>query len=76
VGSIGACLALAILSGTSYFIGFPDTKVHGGIFIMALVVAAFVIIKHRTNIVRLMNGTENGFGSKNKSKMKSSEEKI
>jgi len=76
VGSIGACLALASLSGTSFLLGFPDKNIHGGIFLLAFVVAAFVIIKHRTNIVRLMNGTENGFGSKNKSKMKSSEEKI
>jgi hypothetical protein len=35
-----------------------------------------VIVKHRTNIVRLMNGTENGFGSKKKPKLETPEEKI
>ena len=30
------------------------------------IVAIFVIIKHRGNIKRLMNGTENGFGKKRK----------
>lgn len=69
VGSIGACLALAVFSTTSYFFGFPDAKTNLGIFLMGLAVAVFVIVKHRTNITRLMNGTENGFGSKKKSKL-------
>lgn len=76
VGSIGACLALAILSASSCFLGFPDSKVDVGIFVLALVVAVFVIVKHRTNITRLLNGTENGFGSKKKPKMDSSDKKM
>lgn len=69
VGSIGACLALAILSISSYFLGFPDVKANLGVLLMGLAVAVFVIVKHRANITRLMNGTENGFGSKKKAKL-------
>ena len=37
----------------------------GGLLIgLASVVAAFVILRHRSNIVRLLNGTENKFGKK------------
>ncbi|NLO22772.1 MAG: glycerol-3-phosphate 1-O-acyltransferase PlsY [Fibrobacter sp.] len=64
VGSIGACVALIIFSLTNYFLDFPDANASFGVFLTGLFVAFFVIIKHKVNIVRLMNGTENGFGPK------------
>ncbi len=40
-------------------------KLSGVLVGMAVAVAAFVILRHRTNIVRLLNGTENRFVKKN-----------
>jgi glycerol-3-phosphate acyltransferase PlsY len=37
-----------------------------GQMILAVIVAVFIIVKHKSNIKRLLNGTENGFGSKRK----------
>ena len=67
VGSIAACVALAVFSTMGYFqLPFPPEKINEGLWITCLVVAVFVIVKHKSNIKRLMNGTENGFGSKRK----------
>jgi acyl phosphate:glycerol-3-phosphate acyltransferase len=68
VGSIGACALLGVLSTIGYFaphLPFPG-PVDTGVLVLSWLVAFFVIIKHRTNMVRLWNGTENGFGSKRK----------
>lgn len=67
VGSIGACVALAVISTLGYFdLPFPPENINEGLWITCLLVAVFVIVKHKSNIKRLMNGTENGFGSKRK----------
>ncbi|WP_298769868.1 glycerol-3-phosphate 1-O-acyltransferase PlsY [uncultured Fibrobacter sp.] len=67
VGSIGACVALALISTLGYFeLPFPPENINEGLWITCLLVAVFVIVKHKANIKRLMNGTENGFGSKRK----------
>ena len=67
VGSIGGCLALAIFSIMGYFkLPFPPDEINLGLCITTLLVAVFVIYKHKANIKRLMNGTENGFGKKRK----------
>ncbi len=65
VGSIGACVTLAVLPAIGFIKPdiYPD-EISAGLLILCLAVAVFVIIKHRANIVRLLNGTENGFGSK------------
>jgi acyl phosphate:glycerol-3-phosphate acyltransferase len=72
VGSIGACSLLAIL-GTVGFV-FPDFAIPGrvdiGVLALCWLVGIFVIVKHRANMVRLWNGTENGFGSKRKTSAK------
>lgn len=68
VGSIGACLALGAFSVMGY-LGLPYPvydKMTLPLMITCLLVAVFVIVKHKSNIKRLMNGTENGFGSKRK----------
>ena len=68
VGSIGACLALGAFSVMGY-LGLPYPvydKMTLPLMITCLLVAGFVIVKHKSNIKRLMNGTENGFGSKRK----------
>ena len=68
VGSIGACLALGTFSVMGY-LGLPYPvydKMTLPLMITCLLVAVFVIVKHKSNIKRLMNGTENGFGSKRK----------
>ena len=65
VGSIFGCAALGILSVVGY--AFPEhyfESINLGQMILGVVVAVFVIVKHRANIKRLLNGTENGFGSK------------
>lgn len=68
VGSIFACVALAALSLFGYLAPdiYPHDQIHGGILALAWAVAVFVIYKHKANIVRLLNGTENGFGKKRK----------
>lgn len=67
VGSIGACVALAVISTLGYFkLPFPPENINEGLWITCLLVAVFVIVKHKSNIKRLLNGTENGFGSKRK----------
>ena len=45
---------------------FPPEKISLGLLITTILVAVFVIYKHKANIKRLMNGTENGFGKKRK----------
>ena len=44
----------------------PPEKLNAGLWVTCLLVAIFVIVKHKSNIKRLLNGTENGFGSKRK----------
>lgn len=68
VGSIGACVALAGLASFGYLApeSYPHDHINEGILIIAWAVALFVIIKHKSNIKRLLNGTENGFGKKKK----------
>ena len=67
VGSIGACIALGAFAVMGYLkLPFPPDKINLGLMITCLIVAVFVIVKHKSNIKRLLNGTENGFGSKRK----------
>lgn len=68
VGSITACVALCAFSIMGY-VGAPYPvydKIDLPLMITCCAVGVFVIVKHRGNIKRLMNGTENGFGSKRK----------
>lgn len=68
VGSIGACSMLAILATLGFIFpawAFPGA-VNAGVLALSWLVSVFVIVKHRANMVRLWNGTENGFGSKRK----------
>lgn len=62
VGSVGACLFL----GVSLTWGFTRGEVSLPLLIAGWVVALFVIIKHKANMVRLWNGTENRFGKGSK----------
>jgi glycerol-3-phosphate acyltransferase PlsY len=68
VGSIGGCVTLAFISTLGFFFPehYPHDQISLGVLIVAWLVAVFVIYKHRANVTRLMNGTENGFGSKRK----------
>lgn len=59
LASILAALALPI---ASFFLHQPTPLV-----VVATVIALFVVIRHRTNIVRLLNGTENRFAKKSES---------
>lgn len=56
LASIVAALALVV---AAYFL-----QVGGLLVGLSAVIATFVILRHRTNIVRLLNGTENRFGKK------------
>lgn len=69
LASILACIALG-MAVTSRYLQDPSFS-HLLIMITGWLVSVFVTYKHRSNIKRLMNGTENRFGkSKNKSKSK------
>ena len=63
LASIAACLALGI-SLTVHHLVWPTVSTQS-VLIAGWIVAVFVIVKHKSNIVRLMNGTENRFGKKN-----------
>lgn len=70
LGSIGGCSMLGILLTCGFFqvpgVGAVIGPVHPGLLAIGWAVAAFVIIKHKANIKRLLNGTENGFKNKKK----------
>ncbi len=74
VGSIGACTALIAVSVMGYLktagianLPYPvNDTITLPLMIVTVIIGLFIIIKHKSNIVRLMNGTENGFGSKRK----------
>ncbi len=67
VASIGACAMLAVLATFGYASAFlPVYKLDIYVFVLSWLVAVFVIVKHKANMVRLWNGTENGFGKKRK----------
>jgi glycerol-3-phosphate acyltransferase PlsY len=67
VASIGACTLLAILATFGYVSNIlPVYKIDIYILALSWLVAIFVIAKHKANIIRLWNGTENGFGKKRK----------
>ena len=55
--AVAAPVALAVLEREAFSVRLP-------VFILAVVVSAFVIIRHRANIRRLLAGTENRFGRK------------
>ena len=52
--SLGSCIAAALVPILSYAWGYPGVYTAFGVL-----AAAFIIIRHKANIVRLMNGTEN-----------------
>ena len=67
VGSIFGSALLGVLSIFGYVCPeYYFESVNLGQMILAVVVAVFIIVKHKSNIKRLLNGTENGFGSKRK----------
>jgi glycerol-3-phosphate acyltransferase PlsY len=67
VASIGACASLALLATLGYFSDIlPAYKLDIYVLALAWILAIFVIVKHKANMVRLWNGTENGFGNKRK----------
>lgn len=68
VGSIAACVVLAALPiMKSCGLPYPVyDKITLPLMMTCIITGAFIIFKHRANIKRLMNGTENGFGSKRK----------
>ena len=67
VGSIFGCGLLGALSIFGYVCPeYYFESINLGQMILAVIVAVFVIVKHKSNIKRLLNGTENGFGSKRK----------
>ena len=52
--SLGSCIAAALVLVLAYAWGYPVPYTAFGVL-----AAAFIIIRHKSNIVRLMNGTEN-----------------
>ncbi|MCL2207789.1 MAG: glycerol-3-phosphate 1-O-acyltransferase PlsY [Fibromonadales bacterium] len=67
VASIGACVMLATLATLGFVSDIlPVYNLDIYILILSWLVSVFVIVKHKANMVRLWNGTENGFGKKRK----------
>jgi glycerol-3-phosphate acyltransferase PlsY len=64
VASIGACALLSVLSAVCFAYECEGMNIY--VLILSQIVAVFVIVKHKANIVRLYHGTENGFGKKRK----------
>ncbi len=65
LGSIGGCSTLGILLSYGFFAKTSFIgEVHPGLLATGWAVAIFVIVKHKANIKRLLNGTENGFRKK------------
>lgn len=57
--SLSSIIAAAVLPAVSFYAGEPRP-----LSVFALGVALLVIVKHKPNMVRLMNGTEHRFGAK------------
>lgn len=67
VGSIVGCLALMVFSLLANLgLIFPSDNMHLALMLTCWLIGIFVIVKHKANIKRLLNGTENGFGKKRK----------
>jgi len=67
VASIGACVMLATLATLGFVSDIlPVYNLDIYILILSWLVSVFVAVKHKANMVRLWNGTENGFGKKRK----------
>jgi acyl phosphate:glycerol-3-phosphate acyltransferase len=64
VASIGACALLSILSAVCFAYECDGMNIY--VLVLSQIVAIFVIVKHKANMVRLYHGTENGFGKKRK----------
>ena len=64
VGSISAAITLPVTLIIFRFVLNQD--VPDPLFVFSFFAAALIIFTHRSNIKRLMNGTENRFGSKKK----------
>jgi len=67
VASIGFGLSLPICSLVIYWAS-PDGDQHWGVVLMAFVVMAWIIWRHRSNLARLRAGTENRFSRKKNDK--------
>ncbi len=66
--SLGSILSAAIYPMVTYAAAISDGRPAGIDFLFALVLAVFVIILHRTNIQRLIDGKENKLSFKKKDK--------
>jgi glycerol-3-phosphate acyltransferase PlsY len=64
IGSISAALTLPIVLAIFKYV--LDKNVPDSLFIFSFFAAALIIFTHRGNIKRLINGTENRFGSRPK----------
>ena len=65
IASIGFGLSLPVCAIVSYW-SIEDPAGEGAILFLALVVMAWIIWRHRSNLVRLREGTENRFERKTK----------
>lgn len=65
LASILGALTLGTMLSVGYFLDVPSLgEVTTGLLVTGWVVAIFVVVKHKSNIIRLLNGTENGFKKK------------
>jgi acyl phosphate:glycerol-3-phosphate acyltransferase len=62
---ISACSFPVLYFALGRWMGWPVTGAQLPLLIFACVLALMIVLKHRTNISRLLSGTENKFASKN-----------
>jgi glycerol-3-phosphate acyltransferase PlsY len=72
LGSILACSMLGLSLSWARFMLLPDHALYAstGLWLAGMLVAIFVILKHKSNIKRLLAGTENRFGVKKEEPIK------
>ena len=66
--SLGSIIA-AVVYALAFLLNGPElfSRAHLGLTLLSITVPVLVIIRHRTNIVRLIEGSESQWGSKKKS---------
>lgn len=64
--SLASIVSSAVLPILAIFLPIEEGMSRISLFLISLLVGGFVIYKHKSNIQRLINGTENKFNLKNK----------
>ena len=67
--SVGAIAAAILFPVLTLFLPQENFIVSGNYFIYSIIIALIVVFNHRSNVKRLLNGTESKLGEKKKEKV-------